>query len=390
MRKCDVKRKLISVIMLFVLVLSGVFATEVQAQDADEDGAISLVYQFAGAINEKDINAYIKLFTDEIQEEMYEYAEIYGNEDFFQEKSITLGDMKILSEETAIQSAQIAEELEKYEDVVVVYAEMNIQYNDGYDDIPEDYAWNNGVYYRNFVLVKQMDRWKIFRVSTPNIKVIVDNGEGFATTNEVEIMQKQEEQALVGNEMLLSRSALSCPISTTIYFTKSGNYGTHMGPRASIGFQTYLKNVIPNEWTVSYYGTYPAYLRAGAMGCKMYAWYYTIYPKWNFSPYYACMKDNSEDQNYNYSSYNELNSTYRGYIDSTLNDISDKAMVVSGTNNIFEVHYHATSGSYHSGQMSASGCLSKAKAGDSYETILHYYYDCSTYTSGKSMSITAY
>lgn len=376
--------------MIVVFLLTNVFTFKVGAQQVDNEEAVALVYQFINATNANDVDAYIELFAEDIRDEMHEYVRSYGSSNFFQELSINLEDLQILSEETAIQSAQITEELEKYEDVIVAYAEMNIQYKDDNDFIINDYAQNDGIYYRNYVLVKEEGTWHILRVSDPNIKVITDSGEGFNTTDEMMAMYKQEEQASVGSERLSSRAALSCPTSTTIYFTKSGNYGTHMGPSASIGFQTYLKNVIPNEWTVSYYGSYPAYLRAGAMGSKMYAWYYTVYPKWNFSPYYACMKDDSSDQNYNYSSYNALNSTYRGYVDSALNDISNKAMVVSGTSNIFEVHYHATSGSQYSGQMSASGCLSKAKAGDSYETILHYYYDYSTYTGSKAMSITTY
>lgn len=384
------KTKILGVVMILVFLLSNVSVFEVRAQEVDNEEAVALVYQFVNATNANDVDAYIKLFTEEIQDEMYEYVRNFGSSNFFQELSMDLEDLQILSEETAIQSAQITEELEKYEDVIVAYAEMNIQYKGDYDYIINDYAQNDGIYYRNYVLVKEEGKWNILRVSAPNIKAIADNGEGFNTTDEMMAMYKQEEQSSIGSERLSSRAALSCPTSTTIYFTKSGNYGTHMGPSASIGFQTYLKNVIPNEWIVDHYGSYPAYLRAGAMGTKMYAWYYTVYPKWNFSPYYACMKDDSSDQNYNYSSYNALNSTHRGYVDSALNDISNKAMVVSGTSNIFEVHYHATEGSKHSGQMSASGCLSKAKAGDSYETILHYYYDNSTYTGSKAMTVTTY
>lgn len=67
------------------------------------------------------------------------------------------------------------------------------------------------------------------------------------------------------------------------------------------------------------------------------------------------------------------------------------AMLNRDTGDIFEVHYNATEGSQYSGQMSASGCLEMAKNGDTYDKILRYYYDYSTYigTSNK-ISITQY
>ena len=125
------------------------------------------------------------------------------------------------------------------------------------------------------------------------------------------------------------------------------------------------------------------------MASKMYGWYYSVNPKWNYAPYYADVKDSSVDQNYLYGSYSDLASNYQDYVDSAISDLQGVAMV-NYNSSLFEVHYHATSGSYHSGQMSASGALSKAKDGSTYKTILHYYYDSSTYSGNNAVKFISY
>lgn len=40
--------------------------------------------------------------------------------------------------------------------------------------------------------------------------------------------------------------------------------------------------------------------------------------------------------------------------------------------------------------MSASGTLTKAKEGLTYKEILHYYFDCSSYSSNKAVKFISY
>lgn len=105
-----------------------------------------------------------------------------------------------------------------------------------------------------------------------------------------------------------------------------------------------------------------------------------MHPKWNYAPYYADVKDNTSDQVYVHGSNNS-------YSRSAWNDIANKAMVTS-SGSLFEVHFNATSGSQHSGTMSASGALSQAKSGAAYESILHYYYDSSQYSASVIKIVT--
>ncbi len=74
---------------------------EVKAQETGSEEAAALVYQFADAANANDVNAYIGLFAEEIRDEMNKYVENYGNSDFFEEVSVNLRKLQILSEEAA-------------------------------------------------------------------------------------------------------------------------------------------------------------------------------------------------------------------------------------------------------------------------------------------------
>ena len=299
-----------------------------------------LIYAFSEAVNSGNTDAYIALFTDEIQKEMFENIYTCGKDNFFAE------DNRVI---LSIEKADIPipeSERPEFDDAIAYRVKEKIHFK----KVPErkTYKLLSGEQINDYILVLKEGKWSIFRVS----------------------------------EDASSKSAkagLSTPIETFIYFTKSGNTSFYGNGTSGIYFDDYLKDVIPNEWIVSYFSSYPHYGYAGVLASKMYAWYNTVYPKWNYSPYYACMKDNSEDQNYLIFSYSNMQSQYRTMQDSIVSFISNRAIVKSSNNSIFDIHYHATSGGYHTGTMSASGCLSKAQAGDLYTTILHYYYDKSPY-----------
>lgn len=218
---------------------------------------------------------------------------------------------------------------------------------------------SDGLNTNDFVFVLVDNKWYLYRISAAN-------------TDEVPSYR---------GEMSLYSTTLSCPSTTTIYFTKSANSNYWGVTSKALSFSSsYLKNVLPKEWYISRYST-TAYANATALASKTYGWYFTEHPKWNYSPYYSNMKDNSSDQNYLYSAYSDLNSArYQGYEDSALSFISNKVIVKANNNTVLEVHYNANSGTEHSGTMNASGCWTMAQSGDSYDTILHYYYDYSDYT----------
>lgn len=348
MRKSVNIFKILAVCMMVILGECGL-ASKVCAAELEKDNPEQMIYQFAEYVNSKDIDGYVNLFEESIQKEMKEYIETIGTEHFFAEKNREIISIQKYDINTAIEEQKI------FEDVLVYKVNEYIEYTDY--DLERTSFHVSGRHDNIYVFVKANDMWKLFRVST----------------------SPDEEVPTEYVEPLNASASITNPLNTTIYFTKSSNYNYYGVRTKSLSFSSYLTNVIPEEWIVSYFGQYPAYGYAGAMASKMYAWYYTVHPKWNYSPFNACMKDNSSDQNYLYNSYASLASTYKTYENNVLMYIDRLAMVSSGTNDIFELHYHATDGSYHSGQLSASGALSKAMNGDSYDTILRYYYDNSSY-----------
>lgn len=126
------------------------------------------------------------------------------------------------------------------------------------------------------------------------------------------------------------------------------------------------------------------------MACKMYGWYYAVHPKYNYAPYYANVKDNSQDQNFYYNSYDSMNSKYKNYETKALNTIKNKAIIAVNTGNVFEVHYHANQGTKHSGTLNQADALDLAKQGKSYIQILHYYYDYTSYTKQGKIKLQSY
>ena len=352
-------KSFLGLFLCIVMVLCCIVSTNipVKAENVNENKGENperLIDEFVNKINDQDIQGYIDLFAPEISKEMKQYVNENGEDEFFVETRRDIISIEKINSECAVK------EKEAYEDVAVFRVVENIKYK---HKIKRDTCeLKEGVNTDDFVIVKQNGNWYIYRVSAADVE--------------------QDNKAI---------TSLTCPTSIKVYMTKDTNYN-HYGVRTkSINFNTYLKNVLPNEWIISYYNSYPAYGKAGAMASKMYAWYYQKHPKWNYAPYNADVKDNSSDQNFLYSSYSNLGSPYQGYEDTILTFISNRAMVKASNDSIFEVHYHATNGSYHSGTMSASGCLTKAQNGDSYTTILHYYYDKSTYTgTSTNCKLTTY
>lgn len=335
------------VVMYSIILLMFLNCFTIISSAKGNDDYEKLIYSVADCVNAGDVDAYIELFSNEIRLEMKTFIANCGKESFFEEEK-----REIKKIEISKNSIPEKEKL-KFDEIVIFNVTERVTYKD--KQIRETYKLTSGEVVNEYVLVKEDGKWYIYRISA------------------------------LGNSG--SRATLSQPIETFIYFTKSTNINFYGSGTSGIYWDNYLRDVLPNEWTISYYGSYPHYGYASALASKMYAWYYTENPKWNFAPYYACMKDNSSDQNYLLNSYWNLAQNYRTMQDNVMSFISNKAIVRSGALSIFEVHYHATSGGYHSGTMSASGCLSKAQAGELYTSIIHYYYDNTSYTGTSNTAV---
>ncbi|WP_084338035.1 peptidase inhibitor family I36 protein [Actinomadura oligospora] len=144
-------------------------------------------------------------------------------------------------------------------------------------------------------------------------------------------------------------------------------YRVGLGRVDRVGFQTYVENVLPNEWISSWPS---ASLDAGAMAVKTYAWYWALHST-RKTPSGACydVRDDTGDQVYRPGS--ALSSTT-----SAVQRTWSTRMSRSGS--IFAAHYCSTStacGAWVDGDwMSQYGSRDYANSGWSYQSILTHYY----------------
>lgn len=343
------RKKRILLLLVNILMITFCGKINVYATSETNDPG-HLIETYAECINNNDVETYISLFASNKRDEMKEFINLYSEESFFVEDTCDI----IKIEKNTTDS--FVEEMEVYSDVCTYTVVYNVHFR---NDIDRDTCFlQEGINVSTFILVYENQNWFIERISENNV-----------------------------SESQYS-SALSTPYSTVIYFTKSDNRNYWGYVSHALLFESeYLKNVLPKEWLISRYNNH-AYAYASSMASKNYAWYYTLHPKWYCSPYYSCMMDNSNDQNYYFSSYDDLNSTtYQGYLDNALAFISNKVMVKNATNTILEIHYDRDPHAQYSGYMNVPACWTKANAGDSYEDILHYYYD---YSGSNPMQIVTY
>lgn len=151
-------------------------------------------------------------------------------------------------------------------------------------------------------------------------------------------------------------------------------YRVSLGRVERVGFKTYVKNVLPNEWITSW----PAEsLKSGAMAVKSFGWYWALHST-RTTAGGSCFDvyDNTSSQVYRPGS--AVASTSSA-VDATWGT----RMTRSG--NILQAHYCSTStacGAWVDGNwMSQYGSRDQANQGRSYSTILRSYYDGIVLTS---------
>lgn len=359
------------------------------AETNEVEEIVEKYYQY---VNAQNVSDYIQLFTADNRYLMNDYVIGNGTEEFFAEQALEIKQMKMLTEETGYLACFISsEEMKEYGKVTFVYVEQEIQGVGNKEELT----------YVCFVLVNEGNELKIERVATPCLQYIYENNEQFGNSQEYLAQSEQMSRlvlpisnATVLNEgTMLAASALIAPSTITVYFTKDGNANYHGCSRATLDFNTYLRCTIHEEWVVARYASYPAYLQAGVMASKMYAWYNTVNPKRNYAPYYACVLDNSMDQNYWYNSVNDLNaqgSHYVTYLDNALNYASTLALVTEDSESIFETEYRTAEGNIHSGIMNQEGAWALAQQGYSCLQILQEYYGSAPRIQGDYVKLIAH
>ena len=386
-------KKIFGVLLLLVVLLeNSIFINAAEQIDIvennDETEVILKYYQY---VNDKNVDEYISLFTVDQRDLMHKHLVQYGEQSFFNNQKLEAVNIKVLTDETAyIASAINFSEVQMYGELKCVYVEQEIKENN-----------SSTISYVCFVLAKENNAWKIERISVPYIQCIFENGEQFGGVNESVFASRQEAQmqsmidgrAISQNGMFLTTTSLSAPTSITVYFTKDDNINYYGSNKASLNFATYLKNTVGQEWVVARYADYPAYLQAGVMASKMYAWYNTVNPKRNYAPYYACVLDNSNDQNYwcySASNIESQGAQYLRYLENALAYANGLALVTEDTESIFETQYRTNEGNIHSGILNQAGALALAQSGYSCLQILQEYYGSAPGIRGARVKIVAH
>ena len=386
-------KKIFGVLILLVVLLgNSIFINAAEqleiVENNDETEVILKYYKYE---NDKNVDDYISLFTIDQRNLMYEHLVQYGEQAFFNNQELEAVNIKVLTDETAyLASAINFSEVQMYGELKCVYVEQEIKENNG-----------STISYVCFVLAKENNVWKIERVSVPYIQFILENGEQFGGANERVFASRQEAQlqsmidgrTISQNGMFLTTTSLSAPTSIMVYFTKNDNINYHGSNKASLDFVTYLKNTVGQEWVVARYADYPSYLQAGVMASKMYAWYNTVNPKRNYAPYYACVLDNSNDQNYwcySASNIESQGAQYLRYLENALAYANGLALVTEDTESIFETQYRTNEGNIHSGILNQAGALALAQNGYSCLQILQEYYGSAPGIRGARVKIVVH
>lgn len=336
----------------------------------DEASGQHMVQAVIQSINDKDVGKYISLFNESDQMLMNDYLSQYGSSNFFEEETIDLVEIKRLSYTTGITAAQVSrDELENFQNIEVYYTKENVVGKPGS-------LVDSGIVYKGYVIGTINNTKQVIRISTLDTNVIIEAGESFSGQTPIE-----------------ARRAMLCQPSTiTIYFTHSENIAYYGDQRKTIDFDTYLKNGIPSENSLSYYTYYPESLKAAALAYKMFGWYFAVNPRRSFAPYYANLLDNRNDQNFYATAYADLltqgagGPDYQNNMDLLLNDIDGIALTKAqggAENNLFPTQYRDNIGSKGSGILNQAEALNLEKNnGFDYQQIIHYYYDYSSATDG--------
>jgi len=255
-----------------------------------------------------------------------------------------------------------------YNDIVTYYVSSDIETNEDNSDM------FSGINYYIWVFGKDIKGdYKLLQWSQPVIKEMKQNK--LAYNDGTEDLQNTIQDARLHGKILngkgveiqnSSTSSLSSnyignsPIPSNIRVKMAST-----GSIVNLDFITYVKNVLPNEWTA---GSDPIEaLRSGAMVVKMYGWYRCYVPK-----YYGLGFDvysDTRDQVYKPVSAYPRSST-------AVDDINGYAIMNTDWN-LFETQYLGYTEPQYGGILSQPGSITLANSGNAWFQICSYYYSMS-------------
>jgi len=393
------------IIAIIVSVLIPLSNSRVAVKGNDTDECIAVIEKMANAVNSNDFISYMNCFVENERRDMKDFLS-YCPSELFREKEYKLVNIKELPKEIIPAIGASVSRNGDLDGERFFYCGIKMS-------VDKEEKWlYNGVNYRVIIMKKENGSWKIEGIVVPSYRVIVEKGFGFGTVEEsasVKIEQEMEQKGLVKNyrgdiiedlrptdaDLKKEKGLINAndtkitanneqirPSRIKVYFTNPDNVTYWRNARYPVPFYDYVQDVLPNEWE----GGWPTEsLKAGALACKMYGWFHVYHPKWNYSPYYADVKDNTDDQVY------VAGSRYPNTTQA-INSVGGIG-ICRNDGNIFETHHFNGSygaGGYHSGYMWQWGTKYWADNGKNYDYMVHYYYDYSPSSGGQSVTYFYY
>lgn len=287
-----------------------------------------------------------------------------------------------------------------------------------YSITQEDKFHFNGTNYRLMVVVQEDGEWRLAEMSEAPVEAILAIGKGFSSNGEADAIKvrkarakgeiinprgKQlgknaadinEERQRRGNNpvppdaMAATASTPVPPSMILVRMTKNTNlvwYGCNRECIIGVNFTTYIRNVLPNEWSDS---NFPfESLKAGAMAVKHFGWFRVLNPKYPGQGFDAY--DDTRDQTY-------IAGTAKTWANSAIDAVAGIGMYRTNSRDIFQSQYVRGNcicdGGKSTGVVQQLGSWYQARdKGMNYVNILRYYYDYATDNlAGQTLSLFVY
>ncbi len=331
---------------------------EVFNQNIDEiDNEVSnLLNQWAQAINLKNLEDYLSVFTQASRKDIENTINVTQQEDkkyleFFSIESISFKDNKIktLSKKDTETLYLLHPYIGKNSKVFYFTFDAKV-----FDDMKNKYTID-GKNYVMCVLEIENNKLKVKEFFNAPVKDMVKKGISLGTDKELNILENENNIQEFSLSLEGYNISLTPPTNIRIKLTHNENliaWRAAYGQVVTNSFDTYIRDVLPNEWdsdkVVSDCKNTSTYLYqslySGALLVKTYGWYMATLG-WHRS-YGFDVYDNTNDQRYSAGSRYKTSQDEKGVYfqwgnmcNSSINTMTGRVIVDESTYQVGEIHY---------------------------------------------------
>ncbi|AYB46888.1 SpoIID/LytB domain-containing protein [Paenibacillus lautus] len=375
-----------SLVLMFALVSPNLlYASNSNVENSNKE-IPEVIYQYIRSINDKDWDGYVKSYSPDRQPTNFP-----SEQQLLDRVGILSVDSIAISEIRELPEIYI-KEIEPYFNELDEFLYNNIRYfyiGFDYKVHQENEFYYNGVMYE-LIAVGNLNStdYIIGHEYVYNFDKLKNFGYTFDSISEEKaknVIEQKEIGRIVNfnNELIPIKSYTSDSIGVTPQSATNPPNGLILhieatGTNKTLGFDTYAKNVLPNEWIA---GWKAEALRAGAVAIKSYAWYNVTYPRQPAKQHGAHLTDNWRN--------------YQKYVEGSNHPNTDAAVdyvygifMRNSNGVVFDTQYRAgtsgQSGTESGGILSQHGTqyLATNYPNWNYKAILGYYYNFSDKSSG--------